>query len=199
MLVPLTLLDFLERGATCYGQRTIIDEPGAGSLGTITYAQLDAFARSLACALDDLGLPKGARVAIVSPNSARYLVAMFGVSAFGRVLVPVNYRLQPNEVDYIVRHSGAALVLADGETASRLQRESSAAAEQQAAALPSSTGAQCQPRVVLLGPETDGQLFLRPPHASTPRHTVADENDLVSATCDWYGEALWTRPQTQRP
>ncbi len=56
--------------------------------------------------LDRLGVAHGARVAIVSPNSARFVIALFGVSAFGRVLVPVNFRLNADEVGYIVRHCG---------------------------------------------------------------------------------------------
>ena len=70
-------------------------------------------ARSLAVALDDLGVGEGARVAIVSPNAARFLVALFGVSVFGRVLVPVNFRLNAEEIRYIVEHSGSTVALVD--------------------------------------------------------------------------------------
>jgi AMP-binding enzyme len=65
--------------------------------------------RSLAAALDDLGVAEGERVAIVSPNAARFLVALFGVSAYDRVLVPVNYRLNAEEIAYIVQHSGSTV------------------------------------------------------------------------------------------
>ena len=66
-------------------------------------------ARSLAGALDDLGVGEGERVAIVSPNAARFLVSLFGVSAFGRVLVPVNFRLNAEEIRYILEHSGSTV------------------------------------------------------------------------------------------
>ena len=46
-------------------------------------------------ALDELGLEVGDRVAVVSHNSARLLTSFFGVSGWGRVLVPVNFRLSP--------------------------------------------------------------------------------------------------------
>ena len=52
----------------------------------------------MAIALDELGVGAGERVAIVSPNSGRFLTAFFGVSGFGRVLVPINYRLIADEV-----------------------------------------------------------------------------------------------------
>ena len=69
----------------------------------------------MAVALDRMGVASGARVAIVSPNSARFVIALFGVSAYGRVLVPINFRLNAEEVGYVVRHSGADVLLVDPE------------------------------------------------------------------------------------
>ncbi len=51
-------------------------------------------ARAQAAALDERGIGRGERVAILSQNSARLLISFFGVSGFGRVLVPINFRLQ---------------------------------------------------------------------------------------------------------
>jgi acyl-CoA synthetase (AMP-forming)/AMP-acid ligase II len=118
MFVPLAIGDFLERAVTVYRDRpAVIDEPGVpGSLGTITYGELDARARGMAVALDELGVGFGQRVAIVSPNAARFQIAFFGVSGYGRVLVPINYRLGPEEVGYIVEHSGASVFLVDPES-----------------------------------------------------------------------------------
>ena len=86
MIVPLTLADFLERAEHVYGDReAIVDEPNppGGGLGRITYRQFASMSRSLAAALDDLGVAEGERVAIISPNAARFLVSLFGVSVFG--------------------------------------------------------------------------------------------------------------------
>jgi acyl-CoA synthetase (AMP-forming)/AMP-acid ligase II len=58
-------------------------------------------------------VPSDGRVAIVSQNSARLLTSFFGVSGWGRVLVPINFRLARAEIGYIVRHSGASAVFAD--------------------------------------------------------------------------------------
>ena len=43
----------------------------------------------------------------------------FGVSGYGRVLVPINYRLNAEEVSYIVEHSGATVLLVDPESTRR--------------------------------------------------------------------------------
>lgn len=118
MRVPLTTADFLDRAELVYASRSgVVDEPDqpAASLGTLTYGQLAARARGLCAGLDRLGVGRGERVAIVSHNSARLLEALLAVPSYGRVLVPINFRLQPAEVSYIVEHSGSRVLLVDPE------------------------------------------------------------------------------------
>ena len=118
MFVPFSVNDFLDRAAGVYGARTgIVDEPQqpAPSLGDLTYAEVRSLARRMAARLDALGIEPGERVAMVSHNSARLLTALFGVCGSGRVLVPVNFRLRPDEVSYIVGHSGARVLYVDPE------------------------------------------------------------------------------------
>jgi fatty-acyl-CoA synthase len=119
MRVALTVADFLDRAALIYGHRVAaVDEPDvAGSLGTLSYAELEARARGMALAMDDLSIAAGERVAIVSPNSARFLTAFFGVSGSGRILVPINFRLTAEEISYVVEHSGASTLLFDPDLA----------------------------------------------------------------------------------
>jgi acyl-CoA synthetase (AMP-forming)/AMP-acid ligase II len=116
MHFPLTIRDFLDRAATVYPDRVaVVDEPDqpAPPWPDITYAELARRAARQAAALDRLGVATGARVAIVSHNSARLLTSFYGVAGWGRVLVPVNFRLAPPEVAYIVEHSGAEVLLVD--------------------------------------------------------------------------------------
>ncbi|MGH3423873.1 MAG: AMP-binding protein [Nocardioidaceae bacterium] len=118
MFYPLTVRDFLDRAETVYPDRVaVVDEPDqpASSWGRLTYAEVARRARAQAATLDDLGVPVGGRVAIVSHNAARLLTSFFGVSGWGRVLVPINFRLAPAEVEYIVGHSGADVLLVDPE------------------------------------------------------------------------------------
>ena len=118
MIVPFSALDFLDRARAVYAERVgIIDEPDqpAASLGELTYADVETKAKAIAAKLDALGVGVGERVAFVSHNSARLFTAFFGVSGYGRVLVPVNFRLSPEEVTYILEHSGASVVYVDPE------------------------------------------------------------------------------------
>ncbi|HUI04028.1 MAG TPA: AMP-binding protein [Acidimicrobiales bacterium] len=174
MHVALTIGDFLERAALVYGERVaIVDEPGvAGSLGRLTYAEMHDRARGMALALDAMGVGAGERVAIVSPNSARFLISFFGVSGFGRVLVPVNFRLNADEVGYIVEHSGASVLLVDPELDEAL------------ATVPAKV------RLVLDG-EQDAELFAPSPAGADPARWEADE----AATCS----VNYTSGTTARP
>ncbi|MGW7070627.1 AMP-binding protein [Streptomyces sp. NPDC054855] len=143
MFVPFGALDFLDRATTVYGDRVgIVDEPDqpAEPWEGLTYRRVGELARAQAAGLDALGVPHGARVAVVSPNSARLLTSFFGVSGHGRVLVPVNFRLSAEEVGYIVGQSGASVLLVDPELEDRL------------------SGVTCKHRYTL-GADADKQLY----------------------------------------
>ncbi|MDY6869585.1 MAG: AMP-binding protein [Actinomycetota bacterium] len=117
MRIPLTTNDFLDRAKDIYGDRTgLIDDPLApGNLGELTYRQLAARSRAVQAGLDRCDVPEGARVAVVSHNSARLLELLLAVPSSGRILVPINFRLQPNEVSYIVDDCEADVLLVDPE------------------------------------------------------------------------------------
>ena len=118
MKVPLTVLDHIDRAELVYGDRIgIVDEPEqpATPWGSMTWSRVAETARAQAAGLDALGIGVGERVAIVSQNSARLLTSFFGVSGSGRIVVPVNFRLSPAEITYIVEHCGASMLLVDPE------------------------------------------------------------------------------------
>ena len=101
MRVPLTVSDFLERAELVYGERVgVVDEPDqpAASWGALTWSEIARRARAQASGLDALGIGTGERIAVVSQNSARLFTSLFGVSGWGRVLVPINFRLNADEI-----------------------------------------------------------------------------------------------------
>ncbi|NLD77598.1 MAG: AMP-binding protein [Acidimicrobiales bacterium] len=120
MKVALTVRDFLDRAETVYPDRIgIVDEPDqpADSLGELTYRQVAQRARAQAAGLDRLGIGPGERVAVVSHNAGRLLSGFWGVSGWGRIYVPINFRLAREEIAYIVEHCGASALLYDPEVA----------------------------------------------------------------------------------
>jgi fatty-acyl-CoA synthase len=115
MKVPLLVNDFLDRAETVFADRIgVIDEPSeADNLGSLTYGEVARRARAVQAGLDELGIDAGERIAVVSPNAGRLLELFYAVPTSGRVLVPINFRLRSEEVEYIVEHSGASVLLVD--------------------------------------------------------------------------------------
>ncbi|MQW77875.1 AMP-binding protein [Nocardioides sp. dk4132] len=172
MIVPFSVSDFIDRAEGVYADRVgVVDEPDqpAPSQGTLTYAEIGELARRQAARLDELGIGFGERVAVVSHNSARLLTSFFGVAGFGRVLVPVNFRLRPEEVQYIVEQSGARVLYVDPEIDEAL------------------ASVTCEHRFVL---GNDDDLYAPP--GAEPRPWEPDEN---ATACINYTSGTTARPK----
>src|SRR5919199_1256320 len=109
--VDLSPLSYLDRAARAFGERTALID---GSTRW-TYRQFRERVHRQATALQGIGLRSGERVAVLAPNSPMLLEAHFGVPLAGGVLVPINTRLAPPEIGYILRHAGAKALLLDRE------------------------------------------------------------------------------------
>jgi fatty-acyl-CoA synthase len=120
--VPLTTADFAYRARTVQAARLGgVDEPGVpGNLGRQSYGELMRRCDGFVEELDRLGIGPGERIAVVSPNALKVLVALWAATGSGRVLVPINFRLGPEEVSFIVDDAEASLLLVDAELAERL-------------------------------------------------------------------------------
>lgn len=83
------------------------------------YGRLAATAASLAASLRQrLGLAKGDRVALLMKNVPDYVACLYACWHAGLVAVPINAKLHPREVAFIIDNSGAALVFATEDMAS---------------------------------------------------------------------------------
>jgi fatty-acyl-CoA synthase len=80
-----------------------------------TYAQFAERARRLAGALRDARVKPGDRVAFLSMNCHRLLEAYYGVLEAGAVLLPLNFRLAPQELAYILNDAGAKALFLEQE------------------------------------------------------------------------------------
>jgi fatty-acyl-CoA synthase len=176
MLVQFNVRDFLDRARAAFPDRVgLVDEPQqpAAGWGHLTFEQLSRRAEAQAIGLDRLGVAPGERVAIVSHNSARLLTSFYGVCGWGRTLVPINFRLAAAEVEYIVRHSGASVLLIDPELEADL------------------SGIEVPHRFVL-GAESDPVLFPEVDEGTEPRPWSSDEQ--ATATIN-YTSGTTARPK----
>ena len=76
----------------------------------LTYAEVGARVDRLAAVLTELGLGRGARVAVLEKNCHRFLELYFAAAQVGTVLVPLNYRLAGPELTEILADSEAGAI-----------------------------------------------------------------------------------------
>jgi fatty-acyl-CoA synthase len=111
LIVPLSELDFLKRALVAHsGKEAVV----CGEV-RLTYHEFGERVFRWANAMRELGIEKGDRVAILSQNCHRILEAFFGTPILGSILMPLNFRLVPDDFDYILNHGGASvLIVEDG-------------------------------------------------------------------------------------
>src|SRR4051794_13289060 len=102
----LSPVSFLERAGDVHrGVPAIVDDHVH-----FTWDALRARARQMASALRKRGVAGGDRIAFLALNSEPLFLAHYGVPLAGAVLVPMNTRMNADEVAYIVDHAGAKMV-----------------------------------------------------------------------------------------
>lgn len=111
MEVPLLVTDFLDRAARLYPDKAAIVEGDR----SYSYREFEERVDRLSNALLDLGLSRGDRVCMLSPNSHFYLESFYATAQVGLILVPLNYRLVAADHEYILNHAGVSAVLVDWE------------------------------------------------------------------------------------
>ena len=109
MIVPLNELDFLNRALTVYGDCEAV----VCGQHRFTYRQFGMRVNQWANLLRSLGVEKGDRVAILSQNCHRMLEAFFGTPLLGAILMPLNFRLIPDDFNYILNHGEAKVVIVE--------------------------------------------------------------------------------------
>ncbi|HSD61797.1 MAG TPA: long-chain-fatty-acid--CoA ligase [Burkholderiales bacterium] len=102
-----SLKQILERSCERYG-----DQPAFTNMGaSISYAELDRMTQAFGAYLQQLGLSKSDRVAIMMPNLLQYPVALFGTLRAGMTVVNVNPLYTPRELKHQLRDSGAEVIV----------------------------------------------------------------------------------------
>ncbi|KAK0542650.1 hypothetical protein OC845_006517 [Tilletia horrida] len=122
---PLHPVNFLLRAACVSPNKYALVHPERSI--RFTYAEWAARTLSLAFALKSTpGWKPGDRIAVIAPNTPLILEAYNAVPAIGSIIVPCNIRNTAKEIEYVLDHSGATIVLVDSECAHLLSQNSSA-------------------------------------------------------------------------
>ncbi|HEU5346730.1 MAG TPA: long-chain-fatty-acid--CoA ligase [Ktedonobacterales bacterium] len=112
MELSLTPLDFLQRARLIYPNREAVVD---GDL-RLTYGQFaDRCDRWSSVLQQRLGVKGGDRIAYIAPNTHAQLESFYAVPQLAATLVPINYRLTPDDFAYIINHSGSTVVCAHSD------------------------------------------------------------------------------------
>jgi fatty-acyl-CoA synthase len=113
MEYQLTLPTILRRSETLFGDKEVVTRLPDRSIHRYTYRDFATRAKRLAVALHQLGIRAGDRVATLSWNHYQHLEVYFAVPCMGAVVHPLNLRLSPDDLGYIVNHAGDKVIIVD--------------------------------------------------------------------------------------
>ncbi|GAB3507386.1 AMP-binding protein [Amycolatopsis cihanbeyliensis] len=111
--VPLigdTIGDNLDRTVTAHPDRDALVDRAAGLRWT--YRELAAEVDALALGLLDLGVGKGDRVGIWSPNRAEWTFLQYATAKIGAILVNINPAYRSHELEFVLNQAGVSLLVA---------------------------------------------------------------------------------------
>ncbi|MEH7084968.1 long-chain-fatty-acid--CoA ligase [Neobacillus drentensis] len=111
MFSPLTPLDWKRRAVKYYPNKTAIIDGDK----EFTYQEFGKRVDQLSIALHQAGISQGDHVAVMLPNTHYMLECFYGICQLGAVMVPLNYRLSASDLEYIIRHSDAKMLIIDEE------------------------------------------------------------------------------------
>ncbi|MFC2949376.1 long-chain-fatty-acid--CoA ligase [Virgibacillus sediminis] len=169
MFSPLTPLDWKRRAVKYYPDKTaVIDDEKS-----FTYKEFAERADKLSEALYEAGIREGDHVAVMLPNTHYMLESFYGICQLGAVMVPINYRISSDDMEYIINHSDAKMLIVDEEFSKPIEEiEDKLSLE----------------RIILVhvdGFETklkanDYEAFLKHAPVTTPPQVEIDENQLLT-------------------
>jgi fatty-acyl-CoA synthase len=114
------LPDLIGRRAELTPHSVALEEVATGR--TLTYAGLDARAGRTASLFSARGVGRGDRVAILCRNRIAFFEALFACARLGAILVPLNWRMPPAELDPLIADAAPRLLLHGGEDGAVVRR-----------------------------------------------------------------------------
>src|SRR6516225_3143605 len=104
------LKDALDRFA---GEVCLIEADRERERERLTYRDFKERALPIAKALQDAGFTAADRASIIMTNQSKWLISAYAVFSTGGVLVPLDYKLTPEEQWQLLKHSGATVLITE--------------------------------------------------------------------------------------
>ena len=179
MIIP----EIRAKAVTLYGKKAALV---CGDL-RLTYQDFDRRVNALCNLLRELEIQKDEKVAILHPNCHYFMEAYYAVAQLGAVSVPINYRLSPTDIAFILNDSESSILIADRQFAHLVADALEQGGTKTQMVLWTGTGEHCPLAIESLDYEEELQ------HASTATCTVDDIQDETVA------QLYYTSGTTGRP
>ena len=111
MFSSLTPLDWKRRAIKYYPEKIAVIDGDK----EFTYKEFGERTDKLSLALYQAGIREGDHVAVMLPNTHYMLECFYGICQLGAAMVPLNYRLTGEDLEYIINHSDAKMLIVDEE------------------------------------------------------------------------------------
>jgi len=170
-----------------------------GDTVLLSYAQLAERSGRLGAALAAAKLQAGDRVAIVMKNVPQYLEVLYGIWYAGLCAVPVNAKLHPNEIAYILENSGARLAFASKDLAEEVAPLVDKVASLERVVVAGSADydrllAHDYAAVRAAAPTDNAWLFYTSGTTGRPKGATLTHRNLMSMTMNYFGDVDWIDP-----
>lgn len=109
----MNLAGMVDMNARKFGDKACLRYDGK----SFSFKEVKENAERTAAILQSRGIGKGDRIAIMSQNTPAFVFVLYGVAKAGAVAVPINHKLMPPEVEYILDHSESKMIFFDGSLA----------------------------------------------------------------------------------
>lgn len=106
-LSKFTLAEVTKVSSGSFNERIAFSEISGSSL---TYKEFGEKVKSISAFLEERGINKGDKVALLSENKPNWGVAYFAITSMGAVVVPIMTEFSTGEIQHIIRHSGCKAI-----------------------------------------------------------------------------------------
>jgi long-chain acyl-CoA synthetase len=107
--------DMLRSNAKKFSSKLALKYRKQGTYVTLTYSAYYERSLMVARGLSKMGVKPGDRVAIISENRAAWVIADMGILCTGAVTVPIYPTNTPEQIEYMINHSGARIAFVSGK------------------------------------------------------------------------------------
>ncbi|MFB6453392.1 class I adenylate-forming enzyme family protein [Bradyrhizobium tunisiense] len=107
----ITIGQLVSRRARTHGSIIAIDVFDRGDRAT--YSEMDRLSNKYAHALRAFGVRKGDRIGVMLPNRIEFPILWFAIAKLGAVMVPINMRYTPREIEYVLSDTQAKFAVVD--------------------------------------------------------------------------------------